>query len=93
MHNFGVKILKVLKNVKKCVYLCITAINFAEVSAWSGMFRHLGFSNFNSKIVRSKNTKDRECQKTTKELYEASIIIEIVLLMLLLIIIIINSNS
>ena len=31
MHNFGVKILKVLKNVKKCVYLCITAINFAEI--------------------------------------------------------------
>ena len=32
-----------MESVKKCVYLCITAINFAEISASSGMFRHLGF--------------------------------------------------
>ena len=47
-----------MESVKKCVYLCITAINFAEISASSGMFRHLGFSRHSSdtKIYTFFNT-------------------------------------
>ena len=51
-------------------------INFAQNSASSGMFRHLGFKILlnprwrkciNSKIVRQKNNKDRECQAITEK--------------------------
>ena len=40
---------------KKCVYLCITAINFAEISASSGMFRHLEL-RFH-RITKTENVK------------------------------------